>query len=89
MSLKQETVGTAERCKDGNDRRHDSGSAILRKRIKATFAIVLTALVYAIYIYYRSTYLRNAGDWSWFWVGEAFIGVWLVYAVAQALRKEP
>ena len=73
---------------DGNVRHPDSHSATLRKRIKGIVGVVLIALVYSTYRYYRSAYLRNAGDWSSFWVGEAFVGVYLVFAVAQVLRKE-
>lgn len=82
MSLKPETPKPIEK-RDAGSVRHSR----LRKRIKATFALVLTALVYAIYIHYRSTYLRNAGDWRWFWVGEVFVGVWLIFAVVKVLRS--
>jgi hypothetical protein len=65
-----------------------SRSATLRKRIMSAFALVLIALMLAMYVYYRSAYLRSAGDWRW-WVGEVFIGVWLVFGVVQVLRKGP
>jgi hypothetical protein len=89
MSLKHETTEPIEQCDTEDVRNPRLHSAILRRRIKGIVGIVLIALVYAIYIYYRSTYLRNSGAWSWFWVGEAFVGVWLVFAVTQVLKKKP
>jgi hypothetical protein len=64
-------------------------SAILRKRIFAYFLIVLCALMLTMYFYHGSAYLRGAGDWRLFWAGEVFIGVWVVFAVVQVLRKGP
>ena len=87
MSLKRETPETTEQCDAENVRDPRLQSAILRRRIKGIVGIVLIALVYSTYRYYRSTYLRNAGDWSSFWVGEAFVGAYLVFAVVQVLRK--
>ena len=40
-----------------------------------------------MYVYYRSAYLRSAGDWRWFWVGEVIVAVWLVFGMVQALRR--
>jgi hypothetical protein len=62
---------------------------ILRKRIFAVFVAVLCALMLSMYFYYRSAYLRNAGDWRWFWVGEVMVGVWLIFALAQVLTNTP
>ena len=62
-------------------------SAILRKRIFAALALLLMVLMFTIHNYHRSTYLRSAVDWRWFWIGEAFIAVWLVFVVVQFLRK--
>jgi hypothetical protein len=42
-----------------------------------------------MYFYYRSVYLRRAGDWRLFWIGEVFNGVWLVFAIVQIIRKGP
>jgi hypothetical protein len=55
----------------------------------AVFVLFLMALMLTAYLYYRSAYLRGAGDWWWFWVGEKAIGVWLVYAVATVFSKTP
>jgi hypothetical protein len=66
-----------------------SRSAILRKRILAVFLVFLSALMLTMYVYYRSAYLRSAGDWRWFWVGEVIVGVWLVFGVVQVLREGP
>ena len=83
-----------EREKWGTPSVHDAGrsappAAILRKRIIGVFIIVLTALMLAAYVYCRSGYLRRGNDWTWFWVGEAIVGVLLVLAVVQVLRKGP
>ena len=64
-------------------------SAIVRKRIVAICILVLIALFNTAYIYHRSAYLRNAGDWRWFWVGEVLTGGWLVFSVVHVLRKGP
>ena len=74
---------------EGHTGKPGLSSAILRKRIMVAFALVAIALMLTIYVYHRSAYLRNAGDWRWFWVGELFIGVWVVFAVVQVLRKGP
>jgi hypothetical protein len=66
-----------------------SSGAILRKRITAVLAVILGALALSMYVYYRSAYLRSAGEWRWFWVGEAIVAVWLVSVVVQILRKTP
>ena len=55
----------------------------------SAFALLLIALFNTAYIYHGSAYLRRAGDLRWFWVGEAFIGVWLVFGVVQVFRKGP
>jgi hypothetical protein len=89
MSLKRETPEPIEHRDAGNVRHPHSRGAILRKRILAVFLAVLCALMLTMYFYYRSAYLRSAGDWRWFWVGEVFIGVWLVFAVVQVFRKRP
>ena len=89
MSLKQETPEPIGQRDAGNVRHPRLRSAILRKRILAFFLIVLCALMLTMYFYHRSAYLRSAGDWRLFWVGEVFIGVWLVFAVVQVLRKGP
>jgi hypothetical protein len=76
--------------RDAGDVTHPhSRSAILRNRILAAFVLVLCALMMTMYFYHRSAYLRSAGDWRLFWIGEVFIGGWLVFAVVQVLRKGP
>jgi hypothetical protein len=89
MSLKRETPEPIEKRDAGSIKHPHLSSVILRKRIVAAFALVLTALMLTIYVYHRSAYLRSTGDWRWFWVGEVVIGVWLVFAVVQVLRKGP
>jgi hypothetical protein len=89
MSLTPEAPEPIEQREDGNTSAPRSRSAIVRKRIMAAFILVLFALMNTIYLYERSAYLRSHGDWSWFWIGEAFIGIWLVYGVVQLLRKGP
>jgi hypothetical protein len=89
MSLKRETPEPIEQHDAGNVRLADSHSAILRKRIVAAFALVLLALMNTMYLYHRSAYLRNNGDWSLFWIGAVFNGVLLVFGVVQILRKGP
>jgi hypothetical protein len=89
MSLKRETSEPIEQRNAGNVRDSRSHSAILRKRILAVFFVVLCALMLTMYVYYRSAYLRSAGDWRWFWVGEGIVGVWLVFGIVQVLRKGP
>jgi hypothetical protein len=89
MSFKRETPEPIEQRDAGNIRHPRSSSAILRKRIMGVFVIVLTALMLTAYVYYRSTYQRNADDWTWFWVGEVIVGVWLVFGIVQVLRKTP
>ncbi len=89
MTLKREISGTIERRDAKNVRNPCLRSAVLRTRIKRIVGIVLIALVYSIYRFYRSAYLRKVGDWSSFWVGEAFVGVYLVVAVTLVLRKKP
>ena len=89
MSVKRETEEPIEQPDDGNLGHPHSHSAALRKRILAFFLIVLCALMSGIYVYYQSAYLRRAGDWRWFWVGEVFTGAWLIFAVVQGLRKGP
>jgi len=64
-------------------------SAILRKRILRVFIVVLSALMYAASVYYQSTYLRTAGEWRGFWVGEAMVGVYLVVGIVRVLRQAP
>jgi len=86
MKRKPELI---ERCDAEKDRNPRLRSAVLRRRIRGVAGIVLIALVYSIYFFYRSTYLRNAGDWSSFWVGEVFVGVYLVFAFVHVLRKGP
>lgn len=73
----------------GNVRRPDSHCSILRKRVKAALALLLMVLIFAIHNYYRSTSLRGAVDWHWFWVGELPIAVLLVAVVVHVLRKRP
>jgi hypothetical protein len=87
MSLKRETPEPIEQRDAGNFRPPRLRSAILRKRIMTAFLIVFTALMFTIYTYHRTAYLRRAGDWLWFWVGEGIIGVWFVFAIVQLLRK--
>lgn len=89
MNLDRETQEQIEQRDPGNVRQPHSRSAILRKRILAVFLAVLCALMSTMYFYYRSKYLRSAGDWRLFWVGEVFIGVWLVFAVVKVLEKGP
>jgi hypothetical protein len=89
MSFKRETPEPIEQRDAGNVRRPHLRGVILRKRILAAFALVLLALMNTMYLYHRSAYLRNNRDWRWFWVGEVFTGVWLVFAVVQVLRKGP
>lgn len=88
MSLRHDTPAPIEQCDAENVSSPRLRSAILRKRIKAIFGIVLMALVYSIYFFYRSAYLRNAGDWSLFWIGEVFVGAYIVYAVTQVFKKK-
>ena len=78
-----------EQCDAGTDTHPHSRSVIVRKYIVSAFGLVLSALVLTAYFYYRSAYLRRAGDWSLFWFGEVIIGVWLVFAVVHILRKGP
>jgi hypothetical protein len=87
MSLKRETPEPIEQRDAGNVGLPRLRSAIFRKRILAVFLHFLCALMLTTYVYYRSAYLRSAGDWRWFWVGEAIVGVWIVFAVVQVLRK--
>jgi hypothetical protein len=89
MSLKRETPEPIEHRDAATARHPHSRRAILRKRILAAFALVLLALMNTMYLYHRSRYLRSNGDWRWFWVGEVFTGVWLVFAVVQVLRRGP
>jgi hypothetical protein len=89
MSLKRETPEPIAQRDAGNVGDPRLRTAILRKRILALFLIVLCALMLTTYFYRRSAYLRSAGDWHLFWVGEVFIGVWVVVAVVQVLRKGP
>jgi hypothetical protein len=88
MSLKLGAPEPIEQRDAGNVRDPHSRSAILRKRVFAVFVLVLCALMLTMYFYCRSAYLGSAWDWRRFWVAEVFIGVWLVFAVAQVLRKE-
>jgi hypothetical protein len=64
-------------------------SAILRKRILGILLVVLTALMFTAYVYYRSTFSRRYGDWRWFWVGEAMAGAWLVVGITLILTQAP
>lgn len=82
MNLKRDTPEPIEQRDAGKVKHPNSRGAILRKRILAALALVLMVLMFAIHNYHRS-----AGDWRWFWVGEVFIPVWLVFAVVQVLRK--
>jgi hypothetical protein len=67
---------------------HPHSKLVLRKSILAFSLLVLCALMSTVYFYSRSTYLGST-DWPWFWVGEVIVGVWLVFAVVQVLRKGP
>jgi hypothetical protein len=89
MSLKRETPETIEQRDAGNVRPPFVSEAILRKRILAAFAVVLLALMNTMYLYHRSAYLRNNGDWRWFWFGEIFTCGWLIFGIVQVLRKGP
>jgi hypothetical protein len=89
MSLKRETPEHIEQRDAGNVEHPRLRSAILRKRILSVFLVFLCALMLTMYVYYRSAYLRSAGEWRWFWVGEAVVGVWLVFGIVQVLRKGP
>lgn len=89
MTLKRETSEALEQRDVGNGRDAHSHGAILRRRIMAVLLAVLCALIITIYFYHRSAYLRSAGDWRWFWVGEVFIGVWFIFAVVKVFRKGP
>jgi hypothetical protein len=89
MSLERETPEPIEQRGAGKVKHPLLSSDILQKRIMAAFALVATALMLTIYVYYRSAYLRSAGDWRLFWVGEVIVGVWLVFAVVQVLRNGP
>jgi len=55
----------------------------------AIFILVLLGLLNTLYLYHRSAYLRNNGDWRLFWIGEVLTGVWLVFGVVQVLTKTP
>jgi hypothetical protein len=87
MSLKRETSEPTEQRDAGNIKHPHSHSTILRKRILAALALFLMVLMFAIHNYHRSMSLRGAVDWRWFWVGEVFIAVWLVFVIAQVIRK--
>ncbi len=63
-----------------------SSRAILRRRILLVSIFVTSTLVWSIFRYYRSTYLGST-DWRWFWIGEMFIGAWLVAHIVQVLRR--
>ena len=78
-----------EQRDEGNVTHPHSPRAILRKRIMSAFALFLVAVMGTGYFYVRSAYLRNNGDWRLFWIGEVFIGVWLVFGVVHVLRKGP
>lgn len=86
MSTKTQT-GLTEEPELGNVRHSRSRSAMLRKRIGGLFLLVLSTLMLAISVYYRSTYLGST-DWGWFWVGESIVGVLLVFVIVQVLRKK-
>ena len=83
------TLEPLEQRDAGIDAHPHSRSVIVRKYIVAAFVLVLSALMLTAYFYYRSAYLRRAGNWSLFWIGEVIIGVWLVFAVVHILRKGP
>jgi len=87
MSLKRETPEPIEQPDDGNARHPRLRRAILRKRVIAALVLVLSTLTFAMYVYYRSAFLRRAGYWRWFWVGEAIVGAQLAYGIVQVLRK--
>ena len=89
MSAKRETQEPIEQRDAGNVRQPHARTAISRRRIMATLALVLLALMNTLYLYHRSAYLRNSSDWRLFWIGEVFTGVWLVFGVVQILRKGP
>ncbi|MGA2743370.1 MAG: hypothetical protein ABSE44_01625 [Candidatus Sulfotelmatobacter sp.] len=82
MSVKREAPEPIEQ--------HDAGNVkTLRKRIMAALALVFVFLMNTLYLYHGSAYLRNSGDWRWFWIGEACTGVLLFFGVVQILRKGP
>jgi hypothetical protein len=89
MSFKRKIPEPIEQRDAGNVRHPRSSSTVLRKRITGVFIVVLTALIFAAYVYYRSTYLRRNNDWTWFWVGEVIVGVFLVFGIVQVLRDTP
>jgi FtsH-binding integral membrane protein len=89
MSLKREIPEPIAQREDRNVRHPQSRRAILRKRILAVFLLVLCALILTMCVYYRSAYLRSAGDWSSFWVGEVIVGVWFVCGIVYVFRKIP
>jgi hypothetical protein len=78
-----------EQPDDGNARPPRLRRAILRKRVTAAIVLALITLTLAMSVYYQTAFLRRAGDWRWFWVGEAIVGAQLAYGIVQVLRKGP
>ena len=89
MSPWRETPDPTEQRDDGNARHPRLRRAILRKRLIAALVLVLGTLTFAMSVYYQTAFLRSAGDWRWFWVGEAIVGAWLAVGIVQVLRKGP
>jgi hypothetical protein len=88
MRLEQETAEPMEQREAGNVGDARLRSAKVRKRVKEVFIIVLMALFSIMYFYFRSAYLRRAGDWRLFWIGESVLGVWVVVALVKAFRTK-
>ena len=89
MNLKRETPEPIEQRDAGNVKHPHLSSAILRKRVTAAIVLALITLTLAMSVYYQTAFLRRAGDWRWFWVGEAIVGAQLAYGIVQVLRKGP
>ena len=86
MSLKRETPEPIEQHDEGNVRRP---RVTLRKQILAIFVIVLSTVIMAVCVYFQSAYRRNASELTPFWVGEVMVGILLVVAIVDVLRKRP
>lgn len=86
-SPRRETPEPIEQPDDGSARPPRLRRAILRKRVTAAIVLALITLTLAMSVYYQTAFLRRAGDWRWFWVGEAIVGAQLAYGIVQVLRK--
>lgn len=83
------TPEPTEQPDDGNVWHPRLRRAILRKRVTAAIVLALITLTLAMSVYYQTAFLRRAGDWRWFWVGEAIVSAQLAYGIVQVLTKTP